>query len=301
MQYAELYKDFSQISDLEVYFNEPMKNHTTFKIGGPADVFMVVKTSSALKEILKICRENGVPFHIIGAGSNLLVGDKGVRGVVLKYCASSVSCNENIITADAGVSLASLSKFALSEALSGLEFASGIPGFLGGAVFMNAGAYGGEMKDVVIESDYIDYDGNTGTFINDEHQFGYRHSVYSSNDKIILSAKLKLSRGDKEEISKLMNELKNKRNEKQPLTYPSAGSTFKRPEGYFAAKLIEDAGLKGFSFGGAQVSEKHSGFVINTGDAKASDVIKLIEHIKNIVLSKFNVELNCEIKMIGEF
>lgn len=301
MQNTELSKKLFEIDAADIYFNEPMKNHTTFKIGGPADAFLVAKNHLALKETISLCKKNDVPFYVIGAGSNLLVADKGIRGVVIKYGANSVICNDNIIKADAGISLASLSKFALSNSLSGLEFASGIPGLLGGAVYMNAGAYDGEMKDVVIETQYMDKDGNLSVYKGEEHEFGYRHSVYSSDDKFVLSAKLKLIPSDKKQISAKMSELMKRRNEKQPLTYPSAGSTFKRPEGYFAAKLIDDAGLKGYSVGGAKVSEKHSGFVINTGDATAKDVLSLVDHIKNTVLSKFGVDLNCEIKMIGEF
>jgi len=298
---STLAKRLSEIESADVYFDEPMKNHTTFKIGGPADAFIVAKSYIALKETLAICHENDIPFHVIGAGSNLLVSDKGIRGVVIKYSSNAALCSGDIIKADAGISLASLAKFALSNSLSGLEFASGIPGLLGGAVYMNAGAYGGEMKDVVIETQYMDTNGNLSYFKGDEHQFGYRHSAYSTDDKFVLYAKLKLNYAEKNDIATKMNELLKRRNDKQPLNFPSAGSTFKRPEGYFAAKLIEDAGLKGYAIGGAMVSEKHSGFVINTGSATAEDVLNLVDHIKNTVLSKFNVELHCEIKMIGEF
>ncbi len=301
MHNTDFSKILSETLDAEIYFNEPMKNHTTFKIGGNADAFALAKSIDALREILLLCKERNVPFYVIGAGSNLLVGDKGIRGVVIKYVSNDVSCEGNIITADAGISLAALAKFALSNSLSGLEFAAGIPGLLGGAVYMNAGAYGGEMKDVVFETEYVDSDGNIGFFKDDEHKFCYRHSIYVDSDKYVTQAKIRLLPSEKEQISSLMHELSAKRNEKQPLSYPSAGSTFKRPEGHFAAKLIEDAGLKGYAIGGAMVSEKHSGFVINTGDATAADVLKLTEHIKSVVMTKFNVELNCEIKMIGEF
>lgn len=301
MQNTEFSKLLSETNDTDIYFNEPMRNHTTFKIGGNADIFVVAKSIHSLKRVLFLCKEYGIPFYIIGAGSNLLVGDKGVRGAIIKYSSTQALCSGNIISAEAGISLAALSKFALSNSLSGLEFAGGIPGLLGGAVYMNAGAYGGEMKDVVFETQYIDSNGNIGFLKGDEHDFGYRHSIYTDSDKYITLAKIKLIPSDKAEISSKMNELARKRNEKQPLSYPSAGSTFKRPEGYFAGKLIEDAGLKGFSVGGAMVSKKHSGFVINTGGATATDVLELIDHIKNTVMTKFNVELNCEIKMIGEF
>lgn len=301
MQKTEFSRLLTKTKDADIYFNEPMKNHTTFKIGGNADVFIIAKSEDSLLSILLLCKEYNIPFYVIGAGSNLLVGDKGIRGAVIKYGSNQAVCNGNVITAEAGISLAALSKFALSNSLSGLEFASGIPGFLGGAVYMNAGAYGSEMKDIVFETEYVDSDGNTGVLKDDEHQFSYRHSIYTNSNKYVTLAKIRLIPADKAQISARMAELSKKRSEKQPLTYPSAGSTFKRPEGHFAAKLIEDAGLKGYTIGGAMVSEKHSGFVINTGDATASDVLKLTEHIKNTVMTKFNVELNCEIKMIGEF
>ena len=301
MQKTEFSRLLTKTKDADIYFNEPMKNHTTFKIGGNADVFIIAKSEDSLLSILLLCKEYNIPFYVIGAGSNLLVGDKGIRGAVIKYSSNQAVCNGNVITAEAGISLAALSKFALSNSLSGLEFASGIPGFLGGAIYMNAGAYGSEMKDIVFETEYVDSDGNTGVLKDDEHQFSYRHSIYTNSNKYVTLAKIRLVPADKAQISARMAELSKKRSEKQPLTYPSAGSTFKRPEGHFAAKLIEDAGLKGYTIGGAMVSEKHSGFVINTGDATASDVLKLTEHIKNTVMTKFNVELNCEIKMIGEF
>lgn len=298
---SEFNEKITSVADAEIYFNEPMKNHTTFKIGGPADVFAVAKTVFALQDIILLCRENDVPYHMVGAGSNLLVSDKGIRGVVIKYNSKSALCSGDIIDASAGISLSALAKFAYTNSLTGLEFAGGIPGLLSGAVYMNAGAYGGEMKDIIIETEYMDADGNMGKIVGKDHKFGYRHSVYCDGDKIILSAKMKLGHGDKNEIGAKMNDLLKRRNDKQPLTYPSAGSTFKRPEGYFAGKLIEDSGLKGFSVGGAQVSEKHAGFVINTGNATACDVLNLVEHIKNTVMKNFGVELQCEIKTMGEF
>ena len=301
MQNSEFNQKLTSVTDAEIYFNEPMSNHTTFKIGGPAEVFVVAKTVFALKDIILLCRENNVPYYMIGAGSNLLVSDKGVSGVVIKYSSKSALCSDNTINASAGISLSALAKFAYANSLSGLEFAGGIPGLLGGAVYMNAGAYGGEMKDVVVETEYMDADGNIGKILGTDHNFGYRHSVYSSNDKIILSANIKLCHGNKKEIGAVMNDLLKRRNDKQPLNFPSAGSVFKRPEGYFAGKLIQDAGLKGFSVGGAQVSEKHAGFIINRGNATAEDVLNLVDHIKNTVMTKFNVELKCEIKTMGEF
>lgn len=301
MQITEFQNRLKELTDIDIFYNEPMKNHTTFKIGGPADIFIAVKSRLCLKKVVLLCKQYAVPYTIVGAGSNLLVSDKGIRGVVIKYVSKATETDGSIIYADSGITLSALSKFALSNSLTGLEFAGGIPGLLGGAVYMNAGAYGGEMKDVILESEYLDTDGEIKTFTKEEHDFGYRHSIYTGTDKFILGAKLKLNHGDKEEILKTMNELLKRRNDKQPLNFPSAGSVFKRPEGYFAGKLIEDSNLKGYSVGGAKVSEKHAGFIINTGDATASDVRKLVEHIRETVLKNFNVELVCEIKMIGEF
>ncbi len=301
MQTLDFDKKLKSIYDAEVYYSEPMKNHTTFKIGGPADIFILAKSVSCLKEVILLCKDYGIPYQIIGAGSNLLVSDKGIRGVVIKYVSKSVEANDDIISADSGISLSALAKFAAGNSLSGLEFAGGIPGLLGGAVYMNAGAYGGEMKDIILESQYLDSDGEIKTILKEEHNFGYRHSIYTETDKFIVSAKLRLLHGEKETILQTMNELLKRRNDKQPLNFPSAGSVFKRPQGYFAGKLIEDSSLKGYSIGGAAVSEKHAGFIINKGDATAADVLALINHIQETVLKNFNVELVCEIKMIGEF
>ena len=300
MQITEFQNKLKKLTDIDIFYNEPMKNHTTFKIGGPADIFITVKSKPCLKEVVLLCKQYGMTYTIIGAGSNLLVSDKGIRGVVIKYVSKTVIADGDMICADSGITLSALSKFALSNSLTGLEFAGGIPGLLGGAVYMNAGAYGGEMKDVILESEYLDTDGEIKTITKEEHNFGYRHSIYTGTDKFILGAKLKLNHGDKEEILKTMNELLKRRNDKQPLNFPSAGSVFKRPLGYFAGKLIEDSNLKGYSIGGAQVSEKHAGFIINTGNATASDVCNLVEYIRETVLKNFNVELVCEIKMIGE-
>lgn len=301
MQISEFQNKLKKLTDIEIFYNEPMKNHTTFKIGGPADIFITVKSTPCLKEVVLLCKQYGIPYTIVGAGSNLLVSDMGIRGVVIKYVSKKIEVDSNIIYADSGITLSALSKFALSHSLTGIEFAGGIPGLLGGAVYMNAGAYGGEMKDVILESEYLDASGEIKTVANEEHHFDYRHSIYTGTDKFILSAKLKLTHGDKEQISETMNELLKRRNDKQPLNFPSAGSVFKRPEGFFAGKLIEDSNLKGYSIGGAKVSEKHAGFIVNTGNATASDVRKLVEHIRETVLKNFNVELVCEIKMIGEF
>lgn len=292
----------------DFYINESMREHTSFRIGGPADIFSVVSPGD-IPGIVLACRESGIPCTVLGNGSNVLVSDKGIRGVVL-CLGDNASHTETIperegygyIKAEAGAKLSSLSKLAMEEGLSGLEFASGIPGTLGGALVMNAGAYGGEMKDVVeyvtcIESSSL----NAMKIPGEECDFSYRHSIFQNSDYIITGALLKLPPGEMSEISGKMEEFKISRKEKQPLEYPSAGSTFKRPEGYFAGKLISDCGLKGFSVGGAVVSEKHAGFVINTGNATASEVRALMDAVKDRVYEQFGVELVPEVKFVGEY
>ena len=287
---------------MNILKNEPLKNHTSFKIGGPADEFCEVASQEEIAELIKYAGEKNIPYTIIGNGSNLLVGDKGIRGLVIKIAKGfdKVQVSGNVITAQAGILLSKLAKFALSQNLAGLECASGIPGTLGGAIFMNAGAYGGEMKDVIKSVTYLE-DGKIREASGEELDFGYRRSRFSGGCGIILSATLELTFDDKEKILERMEDFKERRTSKQPLSMPSAGSTFKRPEGYFAGKLIEDSGLKGYSIGGAQVSEKHSGFVINKGNATAKDVVDLIEHIQKTVYEKFGVNLETEVKMLGEF
>ena len=286
----------------EVSLNVSLKEYTSFKIGGTADLFVVPNNLMELINVLDILKENNVEYFLLGAGSNLLISDKGIRGAVIKLGDGFdyAHAKNGYILAGAGVSLAKLSACAKEAELKGLEFASGIPGSLGGALFMNAGAYGGEMKDVVTEVSYIDKDGTVKTASCSECDFGYRKSIFSSGDKIIISAKITLEKGSREEILQKMRELNAKRKEKQPLEYPSAGSTFKRPEGHFAGALIEEAGLKGHTIGGAQVSEKHAGFVINTGDATAEDVCELIEYVKKEVFKKSGVELEPEVRITGE-
>ncbi len=282
--------------------NVDMSDFTTFKIGGKAEVLIEPESIDAFSRLLKLCKEENVPCVLIGAGSNLLVSDKGVSGVVFKLSDAFdyVNIDGNEIEAGAAVSLAKLAKCAQRASLSGLEFASGIPGTLGGALVMNAGAYGGEMKDVVLETVYLDENGEIKKVVGDEHLFSYRNSVFSGGDKYIISCKMRLSPKNADEILAEMVELNKRRKEKQPLDKPSAGSTFKRPEGYFAAKLIEDAGLKGLSVGGARVSEKHAGFVVNdTGCATEKDVSDLIAEVQRIVFEKFGVELSPEVKFIG--
>ncbi|MBO5929921.1 MAG: UDP-N-acetylmuramate dehydrogenase [Clostridia bacterium] len=295
------YKKVLKIQTEHVTKDAPMADYTTFKIGGPADLLVEPESIDAFTRLLQLCHAEHVPLMVIGAGSNLLVSDKGIDGVVVKFgdAFDFVTTNGTEITCGSGTSLAKLAKHAQRAGLSGLEFASGIPGNVGGAIYMNAGAYGGEMKDVVMETTYIDEDGTIQTVKGDAHEFSYRHSLFCQGKKYIISAKMKLILKNPEEILKNMQELNAKRKEKQPLEKPSAGSTFKRPEGHFAGKLIEDAGLKGASFGGASISEKHAGFVVNNGGATCSDVVSLIQHVQAVVLEKFGVTLEPEIRVIG--
>ena len=260
----------------KVLLQEPMKKHTTFRVGGPADYFVMPETKDEIRRIITVCRECGTPFYIIGNGSNLLVSDKGYRGVIIQLYKemSKIETEGNVIRAEAGASLARVANAALEAGLTGFEFASGIPGTLGGACVMNAGAYGGEMKDVLLSVTALAADGEFLTIPKDRLELGYRTSVFARKGYIVVEALLELKEGSKEAIRQKMEELREKRITKQPLEYPSAGSTFKRPEGYFAGKLIQDAGLRGYRVGGAQVSEKHCGFVINCGNASATGVCK---------------------------
>lgn len=284
-----------------VRINEPMKNHTTFKIGGPAQYYVTPESVTQIQEVVSLCRDMNIPLHVIGNGSNILVGDDGVDGVVLALfnTFSDYEIKDNVITAQAGMSLIKLAVIALREGLTGLEFASGIPGSVGGAVYMNAGAYDGQMKDVVTSVTVLDEAGNIRILGRDELDMGYRTSVVAKHNMIVLQVIIELKAGDKEQIKDRMNQLSELRKQKQPLEYPSAGSAFKRPEGYFAGKLIADAGLKGYSIGGAAVSEKHAGFVVNMGGATAKDVVELTDYIKKRIIEQFGVTLELEIKKIG--
>lgn len=286
---------------MKIIENEPMKNHTTFKIGGPCDEFCEAESLDDIRSAIEYAKNRNIPLFVMGNGSNLLVSDKGIRGLVLKISDKFSKCEfiGNTVEAQSGILLSTLSKKAQKNCLTGLEFAGGIPGTLGGAIYMNAGAYGGEMKDVVKSVTYLE-NGEIKKLEKD-FGFGYRKSIFTDTDAIILEAEMELKSGNADEIKEKMEDLKNQRAEKQPLNLPSAGSTFKRPKGYFAGKLIEDAGLKGYSIGGAKVSEKHSGFVVNTGNATAQDVISLIMHIQKTVKEKFGVELETEVKLVGEF
>ena len=286
-----------------VYRNEPMKKHTTFRIGGPADYYLCPHSAKEIQKVVEICREEKIPYFILGNGSNLLVSDKGYRGAVIQLWknVSDIRVDGCLIEAKAGASLAKIAAQALEEGLTGMEFAAGIPGTLGGAVVMNAGAYGGEMKDILKEALVMDEEGKIFTLEKENLKLGYRTSIVKEKGYIVLAATLELKPGNREEIRKLMEDLKQRRAEKQPLDMPSAGSTFKWPEGYFAGKLIMDAGLRGFSVGGAQISEKHCGFVVNTGEASASDVLNLIREVQKRVRENSGVELETEVKFLGEF
>jgi UDP-N-acetylmuramate dehydrogenase len=286
-----------------ILLNEPMDKHTTFKVGGPADVFVKPENASQLKEILAAAKEYELPVYIIGNGSNLLVSDQGYRGVIVQIYKNmnQIERNGNQIKAQAGALLSTIAKQALEQGLGGFEFASGIPGTLGGAVAMNAGAYGGEIKQVLKEVTILTRDGEIMTLSVEELELGYRKSIIVEKDYIVLDAVLEFTPDDKEVIQAKMSEYAQARKSKQPLEYPSAGSTFKRPEGYFAGKLIDDAGLRGFSYGGAQVSEKHCGFVINKDHATAKDIVTLMQQVDEKVQNKFGVSLEPEVKMIGDF
>lgn len=300
MELAHIIKKI--VGERNVLIDEPMKNHSSFKVGGAADILVTPTSTIQLSEILKFCKKENVPIFIIGNGSNLIVSDKGIRGVVIKIFDNfnGYEVEEDTISVYAGALLSKVSNIALKNELTGLEFAAGIPGTLGGAVAMNAGAYGGEMKDVVVETEYMDLNGQVKVLRGDEREFGYRTSYILKNSCIVLKSVLHLKKGNKEEIKALMDDLNRRRKEKQPLEMPSAGSVFKRPEGYFAGKLIEDCKLKGYRIGGAQVSEKHCGFIVNTGNATASDIQNLIKHIQDTVKSTYGIELQTEVRIIGE-
>lgn len=299
--YEELLK---QISSSKIFKNESMAKHTSFKIGGNADILVKADNIENIKKVLEIANKNNVPLYIMGNGSNILVKDNGIRGIVLTIGIDTFSIEKKedkaIITAGAGVKLAQLAGNLLKEEIAGFEFASGIPGTIGGAVRMNAGAHGMEMKDIVIETTYMDYDGNINTISNKEQEFTYRKSIFASKKWIILNTKLELPYGTKEEISSKMAEYARYRKEKQPISYPSAGSTFKRGTDFITAKLIDECGLKGYNIGGAKISDLHAGFIINTGNATAKDVLELIEYTKKKVYEQCNKEIEVEIEIIGE-
>lgn len=291
------------IDEKRIYTDEPMKKHTTFRVGGNADFFVVPKTIDEVKRVVMLCMEQDMPYYVLGNGSNLLVGDKGYRGVVIQIYKemNNIIVEGHKMRVQAGALLSKIGSVALEAGLTGFEFAAGIPGTMGGAVVMNAGAYGGEMKDVLEAVTVLTKEGEVLTLSKEELDMGYRTSVVAKREYIVLEAIIALELGDPDTIKAKMDELKVQRTTKQPLEFPSAGSTFKRPEGYFAGKLIQDAGLRGLQVGGAQVSEKHCGFVINKGDATAADIVELMNQVSERVKDKFGVELEPEVKRLGEF
>ena len=301
---SEIRKMFCDLlGEDRVFTEEAMSQHTTFKIGGPADYFLMPDKGEDVGRVIKICKEKEIPYFILGNGSNLLVGDGGYRGAVIQIYRnmSSVTVEGNEITAQAGALLSAVAAAAKNASLTGFEFAGGIPGTIGGAVVMNAGAYGGEMKDVLTEVTVMNAESDIFTLPTEELELGYRTSIIKTAGYIVLEAKIRLKEGDPEVIRETMKDLTIRRTTKQPLEYPSAGSTFKRPEGYFAGKLIMDSGLAGYQVGGAQVSEKHCGFVINAGGATARDVRTLMDNVRDIVYKKYGVTLEPEVKFLGEF
>lgn len=291
------------IDEKRVCIDEPMKKHTTFRIGGNADFFVMPKSVEEVQAVVALCRQEGMPYYILGNGSNLLVSDKGYRGTIIQIYKemNDIHIEGTEVKVQAGALLSKIGSATLAAGLTGFEFAAGIPGTVGGAVVMNAGAYGGEMKDILKSATVLTENGEVLTLYNRELELGYRTSIIARKGYTVLEAVYELQPGDKESIRARMDELKTQRVTKQPLEYPSAGSTFKRPEGYFAGKLIQDAGLRGFRVGGAQVSEKHCGFVINTGDATAQDVMELIRQVSDKVMQEFGVKLEPEVKVLGEF
>lgn len=292
-----------RISSERVLTDEPMSKHTTFRIGGNADVFVSISNETELVELIAYLKEEQVPYYIIGNGSNLLVSDKGFEGVIIEIGSNykDIRVRDNQIVARAGALLSAVSHVALENNLAGMEFASGIPGTVGGAIIMNAGAYGGEMKQVASQIKAIMPDGTIKILSNEDMKFEYRNSRAKKEGFVILQVTYQLTKGEREVIDGIMRDLNMKRRDKQPLEYPSAGSTFKRPEGYFAGKLISDAGLKGFSIGGAQVSEKHAGFLINKDNATSADMYKLIMEVRDRVKESTGVELEPEVIFLGDF
>jgi UDP-N-acetylmuramate dehydrogenase len=300
----EIYNQMCIISGGDnVSVDESMCKHTTFRVGGKADYYVTPHNGEEVKEIIMFLKNSNIPYYVLGNGSNVLVSDEGYRGVIIQIYKNfnNIEIDHTRIKAGAGALLSAIANEACNAELKNFEFAAGIPGTIGGAVVMNAGAYGGEMKNVILSATVLDENGNIITLRNEELQLGYRTSIIGKKGYMVLETVIQLEQGDSNEIRSLMENLKQRRVEKQPLEYPSAGSTFKRPEGHFAGKLIMDAGLRGYRIGGAQVSDKHCGFIINTGKATADDIIKLIQYVQNQVWKQFEVKLETEVKMLGEF
>lgn len=300
--YVNFEKKIQEIVGNEnIEINALMKNHTSFRVGGPVDILVTPETYKQVQDVILVCNKNSIPFYILGNGSNIIVKDGGIRGVVIKLCKlKNISIDGDTMVCGSGALISSVSKRALNSNLTGLEFACGIPGSVGGAAAMNAGAYKGEMSQIIENAVVVTSKGNVRRLSNKELEFSYRTSAVLKYNLTVLEVTFRLKEGNYDDIKERMKLLTKKRIERQPLEYPSAGSTFKRPEGFYAAKLIEDSGLKGVSVGGAEVSKKHSGFIINKGDASAKDILQLIDIVQKKVKEEFNVELNTEVKIIGE-
>lgn len=290
------------IPKTNIAFNQPMKRYTAFKIGGKVDLLLKAHTVEQVRAIIKFTNKHEIPLHIMGNGSNLLVTDEGVRGVILKSELKEMKTHRYVkyvdVVVQSGMPLGMLAQMLLKEKITGFEFAAGIPGTIGGAIRMNAGAHGSEMKDIVVSTTYMDLTGEIHTISNEEHKFEYRNSIFSKKDCVILETTLRLHKGDRETIKNTMDEYVNWRKENQPIEYPSAGSTFKRGKDFITAKVIDECGLKGYQIGGAQVSEKHAGFIINTGDATAQDVLDLVQYIKKVVFEKTGKTIELEIEVM---
>ena len=298
-KFVGLFGKFYDENDIKI--DEKLSSYVNFKVGGPADILLIPKSKEQVIKSVEVCKENKIPFYLIGNGSNILVRDGGFRGVVISLKeVNTIIVDGDKIEAECGAMLKAVSDKAMENSLTGFEFACGIPGTIGGAVFMNAGAYDGEIAHVIESVEIIDEECNIVRLSNKDLDFGYRSSIVMKKGYTVFSAVFKLEKGQVKTIKELVDDLTNKRESKQPLEYPSAGSTFKRPTGYFAGKLIQDAGLKGYSIGGAAVSEKHSGFVINKGNATAKDITDLIKYIQDEVKRQFGVELHPEVRIIGE-
>lgn len=305
MNSQEIYEQIKEnVPNIEIKQNENMAKHTSFRVGGNADILIKVKEIEQLKKILQYAKENEILITILGNGSNVLIKDKGIRGITLKLDFNQLEIKENkeivVVSVGAGVKLGMLANVLQKKGISGFEFASGIPGTIGGAIRMNAGAYGKEMKEIVQEVTYVNNEGITKTLKNEELNFSYRHSRFKEEQDIIIAAKLQLEKGNIEEIKEKMETYKKSRNEKQPINMPSAGSTFKRGTNFISAKLIDEAGLKGYTIGGAKVSQKHAGFIVNTGNATAEDILNLIDYVIKVVYEKFGKILELELEIIGE-
>jgi UDP-N-acetylmuramate dehydrogenase len=300
----EIYNQMCDIAGSDnIFANEPMDKYTTFRVGGKADYYVVPHTIEEVSKLILIMKEYNIPYYILGNGSNVLVSDRGYRGVIIRVFKniSNIKIDNTCIKAQAGALLSSIAAKACTAGLKNFEFAAGIPGTIGGAVVMNAGAYGGEMKNVLISATVLDEQGNLLDLTKEELELGYRTSIIGAKRYTVMETNIQLEQGNINEIQTLMEEYRQRRTDKQPLEYPSAGSTFKRPEGHFAGKLIMEAGLRGYCIGGAQVSQKHCGFIINKGDATAKDIIELIQYVQNKVQEQFKVKLETEVRMLGDF